>query len=164
MTRIIQRVFTILFLFQAFCAPSAFSQEERGRRGEPFDREAMLKRFDADGDGELNDAEREKMRDFILQSLQERPGGNRPEGDRPGQPPGGAPGGRGGGPGRQDLEVVAQFDKDGDGKLNDEERARARVYVKEQGSRGRSRRGPRPRASGGRSVILVILSEGDQAT
>ena len=51
MTRTIQRVFTILFLFSAFWTQPAFSQDERGRRGEPFDREAMLKRFDADGDG-----------------------------------------------------------------------------------------------------------------
>ncbi|MEE3055465.1 MAG: CotH kinase family protein [Planctomycetota bacterium] len=148
MTRTSQRVFTFLFILTIFPAQPAFSQGERGRREDPFNREDMLKRFDADGDGALNDAEREKMRDFILQSLQERPGGDRPEGGRPGQPPGGAAGGRGGGPGRQDLEVVAQFDKDGDGKLNDEERARARVYVKEQGSRGRSRRGRRPGGGG----------------
>ena len=148
MTRTSQRVFTFLFILTIFPAQPTFSQGERGRREDPFNREDMLKRFDADGDGALNDAEREKMRDFILQSLQERPGGDRPEGGRPGQPPGGAAGGRGGGPGRQDLEVVAQFDKDGDGKLNDEERARARVYVKEQGSRGRSRRGRRPGGGG----------------
>ena len=143
-----QRIFTILFLFPAFCASPAFSQGERGRRDDPFDREEMLRRFDTDGDGELNNAEREKMRDFILESLQERPGGSRPEGGRPGQPPAGAPGGRGGaGPGRQDLKVVEQFDKDGDGKLNDEERAKARVYVKEQGSSNR-RRGRRPGGGG----------------
>ena len=88
-----QRIFTILFLFPAFCASPAFSQGERGRRDDPFDREEMLRRFDTDGDGELNNAEREKMRDFILQSLQERPGGDRPEGGRGVQPPGGAAGG-----------------------------------------------------------------------
>ena len=106
MTRAILRIFTILFLLQAFCASVAFSQDDRVRREDPFDREAMLKRFDADGDGELNEAERKEMRDFIFRSLEERPGGsrpegnrpqgNRPEGDRPGQPPGG---GRGGGQG-----------------------------------------------------------------
>ena len=152
MTRTNQRIFTILFIFSTFCASTSFSQDERVRREDPFDREAMLKRFDADGDGELNEAERKEMRDFIFRSLEERPGGNRPEGnrpqgnrpegDRPGQPPPG--GGRGGGSGRQDLKVVEKFDEDGDGKLNVEERARARVYVKEQGSSSR-RRGPRPR-------------------
>ena len=142
MTKMIQRIFTVLFLFSAIWAQPAFSQGERGRREDPFDREEMIRRFDADGDGELNGAEREKMRDFILESLQERPGG-----DRPAQPPQGAPGGRGAGPGRQDLKVVAQFDKDGDGKLNDEERAKARVYVKEQGSSSR-RRGRRPGGGG----------------
>ena len=156
MTRAILRIFTILFLLQAFCASVAFSQDDRVRREDPFDREAMLKRFDADGDGELNEAERKEMRDFIFRSLEERPGGsrpegnrpqgNRPEGDRPGQPPGGGRGG-GAGPGRQDLKVVEQFDKDGDGKLNDEERAKARVYVKEQGSSSR-RRGRRPGGGG----------------
>ena len=142
MTKMILRIFTVLFLFSAIWTQPAFSQGERGRREDPFDREEMLRRFDADGDGELNGAEREKMRDFILESLQERPGG-----DRPAQPPQGAPGGRGAGPGRQDLKVVAQFDKDGDGKLNDEERAKARVYVKEQGSSSR-RRGRRPGGGG----------------
>ena len=50
MTRTDQRIFTILFIFSAFCAPTAFSQDERVRREDPFDREAMLKRFDADVD------------------------------------------------------------------------------------------------------------------
>ena len=142
MTSNILRITTILFLFTAFPGQPAWAQGERGRREDPFDREEMIRRFDADGDGELNSAEREKMRDFILNSLQERPEGNRPP-----QPPQGAPGGRGAGPGRQDLKVVARFDKDGDGKLNDEERAKARVYVKEQGSSNR-RRGRRPGGGG----------------
>ena len=96
MTRTIQHIFIILFLSPAFLAQPVFSQGERGRREEPFDREVLLKRFDADGDGQLSGAEREKMQDFIIESLQDRPGGSRPEGGRPGQPPGG---GRGGAPG-----------------------------------------------------------------
>ena len=76
MTRTNQRIFTILFIFSTFCASTSFSQDERVRREDPFDREAMLKRFDADGDGELNEAERKEMRDFIFRSLEERPGGN----------------------------------------------------------------------------------------
>ena len=43
--------------------------------------------------------------------------------------------------------MVEKFDEDGDGKLNVEERARARVYVKEQGSSNR-RRGRRPGGGG----------------
>ncbi|HBO52454.1 MAG TPA: hypothetical protein DD471_10765 [Planctomycetes bacterium] len=157
MIRTSLRLFILLFLFSGLLGQQTFAQNERGRREDLFDREAMLKRFDADGDGELNDAEREKMRDFILNSLQERPGGNRPEANRPGgnppgSPPGGAPGGRGAGPGRQDLKVVEKFDKDGDGKLNEEERSKARVYVKEQGS-GSRRRGRRP-GGGGESSNL----------
>ena len=54
MTRTLQRIFTILFIFSTFCASTSFSQDERVRREDPFDREAMLKRFDADGDGDCD--------------------------------------------------------------------------------------------------------------
>lgn len=43
-----------------------------------------------------------------------------------------------GGPGARDMKLVDKFDKDGDGRLNDEERAAAREYVKAErgGMRG----------------------------
>jgi hypothetical protein len=60
----------------------------RGDRGgsSDGDREAFMKQFDKDGDGELSESEREGIRDHF------RNGGGRPGGDRPG----GAGGGRGG--------------------------------------------------------------------
>ena len=67
----------------------------------------ILKRFDKDGDGQLNDAERDAAR----KARQE-------QGGRPRQP--------GGGDGKLREEALKRFDKDGDGKLNDVERAAAR--------------------------------------
>lgn len=63
-----------------------------------------------------------------------------PRGDGP---RGGGPGGTGG-PGMmmQDREIVARFDTDGDGILNNAERAEARRFIQEENSR-------RPRRGGG---------------
>ncbi len=59
------------------------------------------------------------------------------------------PGGPGG-PGMmmQDREIIPRFDKDGDGKLNKEERAEARKFMKEEGTR-RPGRGPGRGPGGG---------------
>ncbi|MEI8380819.1 MAG: EF-hand domain-containing protein [Planctomycetota bacterium] len=70
------------------------------------DREAILKRFDKNGDGQLDETERAAAR----KAMEERGGAG----------PGNGPGN---GPGRE--EILKRFDKDGDGKLNDEERAAA---------------------------------------
>ncbi|MBC8116582.1 MAG: hypothetical protein H7062_19490 [Candidatus Saccharimonas sp.] len=70
----------------------------------------ILKRFDKDGDGKLNDTERAAAK----KAHEER--GGRP--GKPGQP--------GGGDGKLREEILKRFDKDGDGKLNDEERAAAK--------------------------------------
>lgn len=95
----------------------------------PFDREEMLKRFDADGDGELSDEELRAMREQM--------------GDRGGPPSGrgfrgGRPGGRGFGPGFEQENLVEKFDSDGDGKLNVEERKAAREYIQNQSGGRRS--------------------------
>ena len=90
------------------------------RRQPPFDREEMLKEFDKDGDGELNDEERRTM----FEAMRERMG-------RGGFGPPGFGGGRRGAPGFQREELIPKFDTDGDGKLNDEERKAAREYVQE---------------------------------
>lgn len=64
-----------------------------------------------------------------------------PDGFRP--PPGFGPSGFGpggfGGPGglNQERKVVAQFDQDGDGRLNNDERKAARAWLKTQGGGGR---------------------------
>lgn len=60
---------------------------------------AWVKRFDKDGDGKLNDAERAAAKEEVA--------GNR----------------RGGG--KKRGELVKRFDKDGDGKLNEAEKAAA---------------------------------------
>src|SRR5262245_29880075 len=78
-------------------------------------RDAMLKRFDKDGDGKLSDEER-------APAMKERGGAGRPEGKGPG---GKGPAGRGPGGGGF-AELMKKFDKDGDGKLSDDERAAAR--------------------------------------
>ncbi|HZZ79821.1 MAG TPA: CotH kinase family protein [Gemmataceae bacterium] len=56
----------------------------------------------------------------------------------------GKKGGFGGGPGKmnQRRKLVAQFDKDGDGRLNDEERQAAREFVKKEGGKGKGGFGP----------------------
>ena len=116
------------------------------RRRPPFDREEMLKKFDIDGDGELDEREREALREFMRREGGERGGFGR-----------GGFGGRGGPrgrPGRERRLVVGKFDWDGDGKLDPEERARARKYVKESarsGGFGR-RRGPFGRQREGGAV------------
>ncbi len=69
------------------------------------------------------------------------------------QPPGfGGPGGPGG-PNAADLEIVKDFDVDGDGILNTEERKKAREWLqarsRENGARGPGRRGPGGRGGRG---------------
>ncbi|MFO0829727.1 MAG: CotH kinase family protein [Phycisphaerales bacterium] len=63
----------------------------------------------------------------------------------------GGPGGPGG-PMQEERKVLKEFDKDGDGRLNREERAAARAAMKERGDGGGGpgRRGPGGRGPGGR--------------
>ena len=61
--------------------------------------------------------------------------GERPEGERRG------PGQRRGGPRQVPKEILEKFDKDGDGKLNEEERKAA---MKDRGGRGGRPQGGRP--------------------
>ncbi|HTK76580.1 MAG TPA: CotH kinase family protein [Gemmataceae bacterium] len=80
------------------------------------------------------------------------PGGFPPFGPPDGQPPfggrgPGGPGGPGGMMGQQ-RKLVKQFDKDGDGRLNKEEREAARAFLKTQGGGGR-RGGPGGARGGG---------------
>jgi Ca2+-binding EF-hand superfamily protein len=67
--------------------------ERRGQRQVP---EAMLKEFDKDGDGKLNDDERTAMREAMRARFEEAR-----------------------------KKEIAEFDKDKDGKLNEEERKAA---------------------------------------
>ena len=110
-------------------------KDDGGPRAEM--REKILKEFDKDGDGKLNDEEREKARD----KMREFHRGPRGEGGEPGEgrrrdgrgPEGRGPEGRGPegrrGPGGPDgppklpkpEELFAKFDKDKDDKLSKDE-------------------------------------------
>jgi HlyD family secretion protein len=103
------------------------NREGSGRRGN-FNPEEMLKQFDKNGDGELDETEREAMRAAMAARF--------------GQ---GGPGGGGGGPRMSREEMLKQFDKNGDGELDDNERAAMRESL---GSRT-NRTERRPRADEG---------------
>ncbi|MCB9834346.1 MAG: EF-hand domain-containing protein, partial [Planctomycetes bacterium] len=92
-------------------------------------REEMMKRFDKNGDGQLDEAEREAMR---KEFGGRRRGEGRPAGDD--EEDGPAPEERRG----RRAEMMKRFDKNGDGKLDEAEREAMR---KELGER---RRGGRP--------------------
>lgn len=95
-------------------------------------REAMLKRFDQDQDGKLSDEERAAARKAFEARRGGGPGNRGPRGA-----------GRGAGEGRPDREkmraaMLKRFDKDGDGKLSDDERAEMRKqFEARRGGRGR---------------------------
>lgn len=100
-----------------------------GRGG--FNREAMMKQWDKDGDGALSEAERAAMRAQM---------GNR--------------GGAGGRAGGNREEMMKQYDKDGDGQLSEAERAamteafnRRRNSSESGGGEGDSQRRQRPAAA-----------------
>ncbi len=118
------------------------AQSERGRpprEGERRGRslpEELRQRFDKDGDGDLNEAERDALREF-MRSRGGGPGGRGPDGRGPG---GRGPGGRGPG-GSQKMRLVEKFDDDGNGRLDVAERVKAREYRKSQGQGRGSRRG-----------------------
>lgn len=100
---------------------------QRGQRGgarsEDF-RKQLLEKFDKDGDGKLSDEERAEARKEFEKTRGQRGGA---EGRRRG------PGGPGGGPGGFNREeLIKQFDKDGDGKLSEEEQKAARAQLEER--------------------------------
>jgi len=109
-------------------------------------REEALKRFDKDGDGELNEEERAAAKE----AAKKRRGG------RDGAGKDGREGGKGGrdrGKGRPSFDdlpekmkarLIEKFDADGDGELNDEEKAKAREEMKKHRAghkEGRGRKG-----------------------
>jgi hypothetical protein len=70
-------------------------------------------------------------------------------GPGPGGPGPGGPGPRGFGMMRQKTELLKQFDKDGDKRLNAAERKAAREFLQKERAEGRVRRGFRPRFGDG---------------
>ena len=99
--------------------------ERPGGRGTPnMSREELLKRFDKNGNGELDPNERQAVQQFMRQMMQNAGGGGM---DR-----------------ERMMEMAKQrFDRDGDGELNQQEQAAARRFVQQmmQQRGGTGRRG-----------------------
>lgn len=74
----------------------------------PEKMQELIKKFDKDGDGKLNDAEKGAAREEFMKLNGGRPGAGKP------------------GEGPRAAEFMKRFDKNGDGKLDDAERAAAR--------------------------------------
>lgn len=104
--------------------PAGAGSEGSGRRG-GGNFEEMLKRFDKNGDGQIDDQEREAMRAAL--------GTNAP----------------GGGPRMSREEMLKRFDKNGDGQIDEEERNAIRQSFggSRGGPAGGEGRGPRREGS-----------------
>ena len=118
-------------------APLLQAQQPGGERdfpgpGGPPLLPPFLEPFDTDRDGELS-ADEIKNAAAVLRKLDKNRDGQITE-DELGPPPGrGFPGPRGpGGPMRQERKLVKEFDKDGDERLNVEERKAARESLANQ--------------------------------
>ena len=104
------------------CVSVASAQEEgakkgrRGQRGGGFNREEILKKYDADKDGKLSDDERAEARKAMEAEFAKR---------------------------RE--EMTKKYDKDGDGKLSEEERAELRKEFGGRGGPGGRERDPKAR-------------------
>lgn len=122
---------------------SGWAQEEGERpRRDGAMREEMIKEFDADGDGELNDDERQTARETMRERRGDRPEGRRRQGQ------GRGPGGEGRGPGGEGRPappdpnlLFDEFDTDKDGQLSRDE------FMKLTAAQ-RERRGPHPPREG----------------
>lgn len=84
-----------------------------GEKPDRPSREEIMQQFDINGDGQLDQAERQAVREH-MQAMRPQGGGRGQREGRPG-------GGRG----------MAQFDTDGDGVLSDAERAAAAATMRE---------------------------------
>ena len=132
--------------------PDEGRPERAERRDRERMREEMLEKFDADKDGQLNDEERAKAREYRRENRDDRrPRDERgerprrgPEGRRPDGPPPSGPGPDGpgpGGPGRPlpAMRLFEEFDKDGNDQLSRDEFERLMRRMREMGP---PRRGP----------------------
>ncbi len=99
----------------ALSVPSLAAAAPEGKPDAAARKEAMLKKFDKDGDGKLSEEERAAMR----AEIQKRRG----------------EGGKGPNPERR-AEMMKKFDKDGDGKLSEEERAAMRTEMQKRRGEG----------------------------
>lgn len=99
----------------ALSVPSLATAAPEGKPDAAARKEAMLKKFDKDGDGKLNDEEKAAMK----AEWQKRRG----------------EGGKGPDAARR-AEMMKKFDKDGDGKLSEEERAAMRAEMQKKRGEG----------------------------
>ncbi|MBM3879402.1 MAG: HlyD family efflux transporter periplasmic adaptor subunit [Verrucomicrobia bacterium] len=125
---------------------------EGGGRRSRFNQEEVLRQYDANGNGQLDDDERQAMMAafqarFGGQGGQGRPGGQSGPGGQGGF---GGMGGPGGFPGGNLQEMIKRFDKNGDGELDDPEREAMRETLREERSRNRPSSGAEPGRGGPR--------------
>lgn len=106
--------------------------QAQGPGGRGGSREEMIKKYDKDGDGQLNEEERNTMRE----EMQQQGGGKQGEGQQRG------------GERLSAADLIAKFDADADGKLDATE---VEAMMKEQQSRMQSQQGRRggPNTQGG---------------
>lgn len=100
-------------------------RRERGEQGQRPSREQMVKRFDTDGDGQLNEAERQAMRKAIQQRRAEHGGkrGKRQGAGKEGRGPGvGRGAGNQGDREQRRAQLMKHFDANQDGQLDEFER------------------------------------------
>ncbi|MFI3243656.1 MAG: hypothetical protein R3Y56_05330 [Akkermansia sp.] len=133
-------------------APLSFAQDapadnqapQQGRPDRAQMHQRALEKFDKDGDGKLNEEERAEAKAFHQQMQKEgRP--QRPEGAQQAPAPEGeaeAPQGPRGPKGKKAqapnrAKALEKFDKDGDGQLNEEERAEAKAFRQQMKKEGR---------------------------
>ena len=116
-------IFGFVCVAAMLCVSVASAQEEgakKGRRGGPrgggFDREEVIKKYDADKDGKLSDDEKAEARKAMQADFAKR---------------------------RE--EMTKKYDKDGDGKLSEEERAELRKEFGGRGGPGGRERDPKAR-------------------
>lgn len=101
--------------------PNRQNRPDRPERPNRPDREEILRRFDADGNGVLCEAERANARKTMQEERMKQREIRRQERIDAGLPVG---------PGRE--EILARFDADGDGVLNETERATARETLRRE--------------------------------
>ncbi|MBN8628260.1 MAG: EF-hand domain-containing protein, partial [Planctomycetes bacterium] len=103
-----------------------------GGRPNPEQMQALMKKFDKNGDGKLDDAEKGAAREEFMKMRGGKPGEGKPGAGKPGE----------GGPGREAM--LKKFDKNGDGKLDDGERAAAKEAFEKMRAAGGKRPGGKP--------------------
>jgi transcriptional regulator ATRX len=106
-----------------------------GKRAEEM--KALRKRFDKDGDGKLNDAEGKALREHMQAERKKNAAEKKKGAEKGGKKGDRRTGGAGGQTPEQREALKKQFDADGDGKLNETERAALRKHVATQRKEGK---------------------------